>query len=218
LKISHLIAFLKHEFLLEVRNKFTFLGLFLYCFSSIYTLTLAVKNLDGYKWIALFWILQLFITSTSAAKSFLSTPKGRNIFYYQVVSPNVIILGKLLYYSILQLILGLVSYLGFTIFFKNQIQNTELFLSIMILGAVSLAISFTFISAIASKSNSGPALMAILGFPIIIPQLLLILKVSKNALDGLSFSIASQNIIALSLLDVMVLIVAIILFPYLWSD
>jgi heme exporter protein B len=45
-------------------------------------------------------------------------------------------------------------------------------------GAFSLV--FTFLSAIAAKAQQNAAIMAILGFPIIIPQLMLLMQLSNT--------------------------------------
>ena len=92
------------------------------------------------------------------------------------------------------------------------------FLFISMLGGISLSLVFTFLAAIAAKAQQQAALMAIMGFPIIIPQLLLLMKISQAA-----FSSAIQNgwwnmVGMLAGLDLMIIALAYILFPFLWKD
>jgi heme exporter protein B len=74
-------------------------------------------------------------------------------------------------------------------------------------------------AAISAKAQQNAAVMAILGFPLIIPQLMLLMKLSKSAF-GEIFREGAMLQMSLLLLgfDVMVIALAIILFPFLWKD
>jgi heme exporter protein B len=58
--------------------------------------------------------------------------------------------------------------------------------------------------------------MAILGFPIIIPQLLLLMRLSNAAFSENSIPVTTM--LLLIALDLMVILLAVILFPFLWKD
>jgi heme exporter protein B len=60
--------------------------------------------------------------------------------------------------------------------------------------------------------------MAIMGFPIIIPQLLLLGKISKTAFEPVIQGGIWQMVLLLAGLDCMIVVLALILFPYLWKD
>jgi heme exporter protein B len=59
--------------------------------------------------------------------------------------------------------------------------------------------------------------MAVLGFPIIIPQLILLMKLSNAAFNPI-LTISYTTILLLVAMDVMVILLAVILFPFLWKD
>jgi heme exporter protein B len=97
--------------------------------------------------------------------------------------------------------------------------NTWAFTGIVMLGGIGLSLVFTMLSAIASKARQQASLVAILGFPVIVPQLVLLVRLSKHAYgevfkEGAVLQIAGL----LGALDVLVLIMATVLFPYLWKD
>ena len=60
--------------------------------------------------------------------------------------------------------------------------------------------------------------MAIMGFPIIIPQLLLLTKIAAIAFAPIVQSGLLQMCGLLIAFDAMIIILAIILFPFLWKD
>jgi len=74
------------------------------------------------------------------------------------------------------------------------------------------------ISAIASKAGNNGTLMAILSFPVIIPVILLLIRISKSAMDGLARYLNYGNIGVLCAINVIVIATSLILFPYLWRD
>jgi heme exporter protein B len=100
---------------------------------------------------------------------------------------------------------------------KYPVERSAVFTGLVFLGGWSLSLVFTFLAAIAAKAQQNAAIMAILGFPIIIPQLLILMKVSATAFDT-SSAIAVINILLLLASNILVILLAVILFPFLWKD
>jgi heme exporter protein B len=74
-------------------------------------------------------------------------------------------------------------------------------------------------SAIAAKAQQNAALMAILGFPVIIPQLLLLIRLSKVAFAEVFREGAVLQLAGLTLaFNILVVALSLILYPYLWRD
>ncbi len=88
----------------------------------------------------------------------------------------------------------------------------------VLLGSISFASVFTMISGIASKANNSGALMAVLSFPVIIPLLIVLIKFSKNAMDGLDRSVSLNEIAVLLAINAAVIAVSLLLFPFLWRE
>jgi heme exporter protein B len=103
------------------------------------------------------------------------------LYFYSIASPIDFIVSKLLYNVILMIFMSLLSLLLFFIFLNNPVSNALRFTGIVILGGASISMVFTLMSAIASKAQQNSALVAILGFPVILPQLLLLMRLSKSA-------------------------------------
>lgn len=168
-------------------------------------------------WNGLFWVIQLFICINAVAKSFLQENRGRMLYFYSIASPAVFVLSKLLFNSILMLVMSLLSLLLFVLFLGNPMQQAGPFIGLVLLGGWSLSLVFTFLAAIAAKAQQNAAIMAVLGFPIIIPQLLLLMRLSGAAFSPL-LSIPLTTVLLLIALDILVVVMAVILFPFLWKD
>ena len=214
-----IIALFKKDLLLEVRQQYTFYGILLYIASTIFVLYLAMGQPEATAWNGLFWMNLLFICINAVAKSFLQDSRGRMLYYYSIAGAQDFMLAKLLYNVLLMLVMSLLSILLFSFFLGSPFNNTINFLGITILGGISISLVFTLLAAIAAKASQNAALMAILGFPLIIPQLLLLVKISKSAFGEIFRDGALiQMVLLLGALDLMVVILSLILFPFLWKD
>ena len=203
--------------MLEVRQQYSFYGILLYIGSTIFVLYMAIDEPEARIWNGLFWVIQLFICINAVAKSFLQESRGRMLYYYTIASPRDFVLAKLLFNSLLMLAMSLLSVLLFTLFLGNPMQKLAPFIGLVLLGGWSLSLVFTFLAAIAARAQQNAAIMAVLGFPIIIPQLILLMQLSNAAFAPL-VTIPATSILLLVALDIMVMLLAVILFPFLWKD
>ena len=133
-------------------------------------------------WNILFWIIVLFASVNAVAKSFMQENSQRQLYYYQLAHPIAIILSKIVYNIGLLFLLTILSYLAMTLVYESPIKRVGLFWSTIFLGSLGFSITFTFISAIASKADNSATLMVILAFPIVIPILGTLMTLSANAL------------------------------------
>ncbi len=209
---------LKKEIMLEWRSKYAFNGILLYVVSTIFVCFLSFKKIDPIAWNVLFWIIMLFASVNAIAKSFLQENTQRQLYYYTLVSAESIILSKIIYNCGLMLVLASVAFVFYNLVFANPVNDILLYVVCVLLGAISFATVFTLISGLASKANGSATLMAILGFPVIIPVLMVLIKLSKNAMDGLDRSVSYDEIGVLLAINAIVLTGSFLLFPYLWRD
>jgi len=219
--IKRIYALLQKDILLEFRQKHTFYGIILYIASTVFViyLSLNMDKPDAAVWNSLFWVIQLFICVNAVAKSFLQENKGRMLYFFSIASPVEFIISKILYNVLLMILMSSISLTLFFFFLSNPVNNTLQFTAIVILGGISISLVFTLMSAIAAKAQQNAALIAIMGFPIILPQLLLLMKLSKVAFAEVFKQGAVMQLSALVIgLDVLVIAMAVVLFPYLWKD
>jgi heme exporter protein B len=94
-----------------------------------------------------------------------------------------------------------------------------LFLIVLITGSAGLASVLTIMSALASKAGGNFALISILSFPLLTPLLIVIIKLSKQAVDGIEWAGVNFNLLyALLALNIINIALNILLFKYLWKD
>jgi heme exporter protein B len=218
-KFSATIALLKKDLLLEMRQQQNLYGILIYALSTIFILYLAAGQPDATQWNALFWITQLFIVVNAVIKSFVGEPKGRSAYYFSLVHPLEYLFSKMMLNTLYMLLLGIVAMGCFQFLLGNPVVNYWAFMGIVLLGGIGLSLVFTMLSAIAAKAKQQASLVAILGFPVIIPQLVLLVRLSKYAFgEVFKEGVPLQMVGLLSGLDALVIIMAAVLFPYLWKD
>ena len=213
---------LKKEIILEWRTRYALNGILLYVVGAVFICYLSFRLRGGVlnvvTWNALFWIIMLFAAVNAVGKSFLQEQSGRLIYYYTIASPQGIIVAKMLYNSLLLLLLAAICLVVFSGVMGNEVQNGGLFTVNLLLGAVGFSVTLTMVSGIAAKASNSSTLMAVLSFPIMIPLLLMVMKVSKNAIDGLDPTVSYDEVVILLAINGIVASLSYILFPYLWRS
>jgi len=207
----------RKDLLLEIRQQYAFYGVVLYVGATIFVLFMAIEEPESRVWNGLFWIIQLFISINAVAKSFLQESRSRMLYYHTIVSPQTFVLAKLLFNSLLMLVMSAISFVLFRLFLGLPDVNFLLFAGIVFLGGWCLSLVFTFLAAIAARAQQNAAIMAILGFPIIIPQLLMLMQIT-NALFSNNSTVPLANILLLVATNGLVILLSLILYPFLWKD
>jgi len=179
---------------------------------------LSFVSVEKITWNALFWIIMLFASINAVSKSFLQESKGRQLYIYTIASPLALIISKTIYNVLLMMLLTVIALGFYTLVFNYVPEDLGLYIVATLLGSLSFSTIFTMVSAIASKAGNGGMLMAILSFPVIIPVLIVLIKLTKNAIDGLDRSVSMDEIGILLIINALVMAVSLILFPYLWRD
>ncbi len=216
--MKEILNLIRKDILLELRQRYALNAIFLYIVSTIFVVQLSFgRVIEEKAWIALFWIILLFAAFNAVSKSFVQEHNNRRLYYFMVASPEAIIISKMIYNSGLMILLGFLSLLLYSIFMGMPEFFSWLFYPTFILGCVGLASTLTMVSAIASNAGNSAALMAILGFPIVIPLLLLVINAFNNSLNPeIDFIQIIKSVGSLFLIDTVVAAMAVLLFPYLW--
>lgn len=217
--LTQIFALIQKDFRLEFKKPATIASMLLYMVASIMVCYQSIQTIqDPIIWSALLWILLIFGATNIVHQSFDKETNKQQYYYYLLASPHQIVVAKIIYNTVVIVGLNLISYAVFSILLGNKIENQWEFILILILGSTGLAATLSFVSAIASKAGNNAGMVAILGFPVLIPLVITLVKSSKNVVDGIAFSANSKYIITLAGLDFAVILLAIILFPFIWKD
>ncbi|MCP3932240.1 MAG: ABC transporter permease [Bacteroidetes bacterium] len=216
--LQEIILLVKKEILLEWRQKYAISGILLYVFSTIFIVYTSIIEVGAQVWNTLFWIIILFASVNALVKSFVQESGDRQIYYYLLANPIAIILSKIIYNFGMLLLLSILAWAAFSLITVNPVKDYGQFILALFLGSTGFSITFTFISAISSKAKNSATLMAVLSFPLVIPILMTLIKLSASSMGILQDTGIRNDMLILVAIDLLLLAMTLILFPFLWKD
>lgn len=210
---------LRKEFMLEWKQKYAFNGLIMYVLCMVVVISLAfVNKLNPLTWNIIYWIIMLFVAINSVAKSFLSESSGQSLYLYGIASPRAIILSKLIYNLFLLGIVSTVALFSYSFLSEVRVENMGLMVLVTLMGSAAMSANLTLVTAIASKAANRGTLMAVLSFPLLIPVLLVLIRLSRYAVEGLDAGLSADSYLMLGGITGVLTVVSVILFPFVWRD
>jgi heme exporter protein B len=215
---NNLMVLVRKDMLMEWRQKHTLYGVGLYVASTVFAIYMMSGQPEAKQWNALFWLTQLFVAVNAVAKSFLQEHPNRFRYYFTLVKPTTFLMAKMIYSSSLMLVMSLISLMLYSILLGWPLEQGGLFILISLVGSISLSAVFTFLSAIAARAQQNSALMAILGFPLVTPVLMILSNLSLKAISPVYQPGWWVLAIVLLALDLLVIILGVVLFPFLWQE
>lgn len=192
-------------------------GLFL--LSSLFVCYITVKRISAPNlWVALYWIIVLFASFNSVAKSFQQEQRGRLLYLYTLTSPASFILAKMLYHATLMLVLSVAAVIIYSMLFSMPVEDPWLFMYSVIFGGTGIALTLSLLSSIAAKAGNNLTLLAVLGLPVLLPLMMVNTTLMKNSIDGLDWSVQWKYVLVLTGLNIVSFALSVVLFPYLWRE
>jgi heme exporter protein B len=208
---------LSKDLLLEVRRGYALGGLLVFVLCIAFVIYLALPQATPAAWITLFWLAFLFISIHTALKSFAGESSRRYLYYYTLMPAEVLFISKCIFNTVLIALLTLLLYGAMSLVAGNPVVHQEVFLTAIAAGAVGVALCFTFISGIAIKSDRSATMMTILAFPLFIPILLSLIRLSQTSLMPTD-PVWGSSLLTLGAIDLLLIGMGLLLFPYLWKS
>jgi heme exporter protein B len=212
------LTLLRKEFLLEFRQGYALGGILLYVCSMVFVVYIASIKVAPNVWNILFWLILLFASINAVVKSFVQESGARQLYYYQLADPVVVLLAKVVYNTLLLLVLSTLAFGAYSIVAGQPVKDYPLFGLVLLLASIGFSIAFTFVSSIAARAHNSATLMAILSFPVVLPILLTLMRLSAIALRLMQDTSYHKDIINLLAIDAILLTIAYLLFPFVWKD
>jgi heme exporter protein B len=218
--VQETTALLRKELLLEWKQKYAINGLLLYSLSMVFVVSIGLqRTLPAQAWNVVFWIILLFVSVNAVAKSFMGERTGQLLYLYNLAGARAIIVAKILYNCLLMAGISMVT-LAFFIMLSGSgiIVDGLQYGAFVLTGSCAFAANLTLVSAIASKAQNQATLLAVLSFPIVVPQMLVCINASGKAIQGLPWNDSMGELIFSACFVVIIAAVSVILFPFIWRE
>ncbi len=203
---------------IEWRQKSTIASMLVYVISTVFVIYLSFKGaLEAEVWLALYWIILLFVVVNLTIRAFKEEAVSQFYYIRTLAKPAELIGAKMLFNAFYFLILSVLTLAVLSLFLGFPVEDKAKFLMVVFVGSLGLANIFTLLAAITARINN-VALMAVLGFPIVIPLLLLSIRLSNKAMDPFFVDGFTAELLSVALLNALIIALSVILFTYLWRD
>lgn len=217
------IAVAQMEWRLEWRQGHQLASVALFAVASVYV---AFQSSDHETstgaWTAMLWLVYLFSGFTAVGRLFDRERTATRQYLRWTIEPLGLILGKLAHAILTTTGLTALVLATFLLFLGwpsglEQAGKPGLLVLGAWLGGLSVTTTLVFVTAVASQVQSaGAALSAVLGLPLLLPQIILVTRLTRGALLGTPWNTLGELPLFLATLSVGTSILACILFPYIW--
>lgn len=219
MEMSKVWAIIKKDFRIEVRQKYTIAGIFLFGVTCGYLIYRSFgSDISKQVWNVLLWILLLFAGLNAIVKSFIQERKETYLYYYSLVSAHEVIIAKLIYNFILMILLYVVMVAVFTVLLENPIKDVVLFFTASITGLLGISSIFTFVASAAGGDRGSGTMMSILSLPLVIPIVMLLVKTTSVAMGLMTDTEIYNDVMLLLGIDLLILSAVFIIFPSMWRS
>lgn len=210
------------DFLSELRMRYAINALIMFVVVAVSTILFSIgsEKVPQNVYAGLFWVVVFFSAMSGLSRNFVSEEeRGTNLILSLIAHPISIFVGKFFFNLILIVFINLIiAFLYFFLFTDFIIKNWLMFTLSFFLGNFGIAASSTIIAAIISKANVKGTLYPVLAFPVLLPLILMLIEITKAAMEGNSISSMQAEFVVLISYDVIMFTASILVFDIIWRD
>lgn len=219
--ISSAFAVFAKDLRLELRTKYALNTIMMFGITTlaVVSFSLGQQGLPTHLLAALYWIVVFFSAMAALAQVFTrEEDTGTAMVLRLNAEPLAVFVGKLSFNLVLLSTLTALVTPLFFILTDAPTGNILLFVLTVLLGVLALCAATTLVAAIISKAAVKGALFAVLSFPILILPLVLLVKASDSALQGMGLAEIHAPIQALSAYIIVMTVASLMLFRFVWKE
>lgn len=212
----------KKDWQSELRTRYAInaLAMFILVTISVILFSIGQENISEHLTGGLLWVVIFFSAMSGLSRAFVSEEdRGTTLTLHLIAAPSTIFNGKLIFNVVLVYLMNIAIIILYTLLFESFIiQNFSVFFLAALFGSFGIAVSSTIIAAIISKASAKGTLYPVLAFPILLPLILILLELTKSAIDGKSIDTVFAELAVLVCYDVIMLTASYMLFDFIWKD
>jgi heme exporter protein B len=205
----------------EFRNRYALNSLALFAFTTLVVVSASLGPIGTSRehgpvvLPVLLWIILLFATAAGLPRAFVQEEETHTATALRLAAtPSAVFCGKLLFGLTLVLALELLVAPVFLAMVSLEVGAPATLAAALAAGGLGLAAGSTLIAAIIAQAQGRSTLFAVLAFPVLLPLLLLVVELTRNAVAGEPAGVA---LLQLLLYDGAVTVAGMMLFPLIWN-
>jgi heme exporter protein B len=205
----------------ELRNRAALNSILLFSITAMVVVAFAVgvqKPAPLLK-AALLWVVLFFAAFSGLSHVFIHEEEtGTATALRLSASATAIYIGKLAFNMLLLLVIIVVVVPMFVIMLDLQLDRPFAFLAVIGSGGLALGAGATIVAAIVAKARGKGALYGALGFPILLPLLMMAVRATQLTMTDVSNVDIARDLVGLASFGIMLITMSLVLFPFLWEE
>lgn len=216
-QMKELSVLIHKELVSQVRSQSNLPSIILYVLSTTFIVFAAFVQINPKAWITLYWIIVVLASANAAQQSFDELKGIESLYYYQMSSVGNYFAAKVTSSFLLIIVLSILTFLGLSLFAGMPIKNFSLFLMTNLLAWIGLAFIFSFLALIIVKIEGRSGLLPLLAFPLLLPLLLEVIKLSSISSGMMMDTGYWGDLLLLGAVDLITIALSLLLIRYLWQ-
>lgn len=206
----------------ELRNRTALNAILLFAITSLVVISYAVAG-GGLQSVALkaalLWVVLFFAAFSGLAHVFIHEEETSTVITLRLTAvPGAVYAGKLLFNLTLLLVITLTVVPLFAIILDMPLHWPLAFAAVVLSGGLGLGAAATIVAAIIAKARGKGALYGALGFPVLLPQLMMAVHATRLVMTDAPPALVLRDIAGLLAFAVMLITASALLFPFVWED
>jgi heme exporter protein B len=187
---------------------------------AVMAFSIGIERLGSGIAAALIWVSMFFTAVTGLGRSFISEEERGTTLLLRLTLPSTpVYFGKLLVNVVLSLVSNLLLSLLFLVMMGGaEVKSPGGFFVIVAISSIGFACALTIIAALIARSGSKGALYPVLGFPVILPLVILGVDLLRRSMSGIALAKMTDDILLLVLYIAALLLVSYLLFDLVWKE
>lgn len=210
------------DFTSELRMRYAINALIMFVIVAISTILFSIGSERSPQnvYAGMFWVVVFFSAMSGLSRVFVSEEeRGTTLILSLIANPISIYLGKFLFNLVLIFFINTLIAVLYSMLFQDfVIQNWESFIYAFILGNIGIAGSSTIIASIIAKANVKGTLYPVLAFPVLLPLIMMLIEITKSALEGNPISDVRAEFMVLISYNIVMITASIMVFDLIWRD
>ncbi|MEM1044069.1 MAG: heme exporter protein CcmB [Bacteroidota bacterium] len=210
---------------LELRTRYAVSALLLFVVSALLLVAFAIGTGEVGERVAsaLLWVVIVFAGAVGLGRAFVAEEERGTVLLLRLhTRPSMVYAGKLLFNVLLVGAMNALAAAGFVLVLGLEVEAVGLLVATLALGALGLAGATTLLSAIIARAASSGPLLPVLAFPLLIPLLLTVVRVTQRALllgaSAGPWAASAGDLVTLGAYAGVVITASVLLFDYVWND
>ena len=219
--LSQALAICRKDFHSEIRTRYSINGLIMFIIVTISIIKFALgeEKLSTELYSGLLWIIIFFSNSSGLSRVFVAEEdRGTSFLLKLTANSKAILLGKLLFNTILTFCINFIIVLLFMLTMDFQIKSAGLFIMVLTLGNIGLSGVMTIIAALISKANSKGSLYPVLSFPLLLPLFMATINSTWLTIEGTNLDQIFGDLQIIVSYSIVTITASFMLFDLVWND